>query len=297
MFNNTTEIDEITIYNHSDKLGLSLCIAIALHAALILGITFGVKERIQSSSKLEITLAQYKADKAPDDADFLAQTNQAGSGSLDEKAMLQTTHRADFHSNEVNEIAQQTQLKQNPVTHTRQSLVVTFGASNFKVSNFIADEEQQEEFQDNQDMTIEQRSQEIASLEAKLDIQTQAYAKRPRMTRLTSVATKQAEDALYLHRWRERIETVGNLNYPEQARQKGIYGQLRLVVSIMPDGSVLKVEIIESSGHKILDEAAIRIVHLASPFDSFTPEMQKRTDILEIIRTWRFHEQGLSSQR
>lgn len=287
----------LTFFHQEDRLGLSFCIAIAVHAAIILGVTFGVKDRIQASSKLEITLAQYQSEKTPEDADFLAQSNQQGSGSLDEKAMLQTTHRADFHSNEVNEIAQQTQIKQKLIAQTRQSLIVTFGASDFKVSNWVAEEEEQEEFRDQQDMSIEQRSQEIASLEAKLDIQTQAYAKRPRTTRLTSASTKQAENALYLHKWRERIETVGNLNYPTEAKNKQIYGQLRLVVSLMPDGSVLKVDIIESSGHKILDEAAIRIVHLASPFDAFPPNMQKTTDVLEVIRTWRFHQQGLSSHR
>lgn len=287
----------LTFFHQEDRLGLSFCIAIAVHAAIILGVTFGIKDRIQASSKLEITLAQYQSKKTPEDADFLAQSNQQGSGSLDEKAMLQTTHRADFHSNEVNEIAQQTQIKQKLIAQTRQSLIVTFGASDFKVSNWVAEEEEQEEFRDQQDMSVEQRSQEIASLEAKLDIQTQAYAKRPRTTRLTSASTKQAENALYLHKWRERIETVGNLNYPAEAKNKQIYGQLRLVVSLMPDGSVLKVDIIESSGHKILDEAAIRIVHLASPFDTFPPNMQKTTDVLEVIRTWRFHQQGLSSHR
>lgn len=287
----------LTFFRQEDRMGLALCLAIAIHAAIILGVTFGIKDRIQASSKLEITLAQYQSEKAPEDPDFLAQSNQQGSGSLDEKAMLQTTHRADFHSNEVNEIAQQTQIKQKLIAQTRQSLVVTFGASDFKISNWVAEEEEQEEFRDQQDMSVEQRSQEIASLEAKLDIQTQAYAKRPRTTRLTSASTKQAENALYLHKWRERIETVGNLNYPAEAKNNKIYGQLRLVVSLMPDGSVLKVDIIESSGHKILDEAAIRIVHLASPFEAFPPNMQKSTDVLEVIRTWRFHQQGLSSHR
>jgi protein TonB len=144
-------------------------------------------------------------------------------------------------------------------------------------------------------MSIIERSQEIASLEAKLDIQRQAYAKRPRIRRLTSVATQQADDALYTNQWIEKIELIGNQHYPEQARQQGIYGELKMVVSLLNDGSVASVEIIQSSGYKILDEAALRIVHQAAPYGPFPAKMRQQVDILEIIRTWRFHKNRLTS--
>ena len=112
------------------------------------------------------------------------------------------------------------------------------------------------------------------------------------MLRLTSAATRQHEYAAYLDNWRRRVETVGNLNYPDQARRQGIQGRLRMLVALNPDGKVVNVEILSSSGHPILDDAAIRIVQLASPFQSFPVEMRKKVDRLEIIRTWRFEKQA-----
>jgi protein TonB len=87
------------------------------------------------------------------------------------------------------------------------------------------------------------------------------------------------------------------LNYPAEARRQKIYGQLRMVVSLLPDGSIHNIEVLESSGQRILDDAAIRIVRLAAPFAAFPPELRKDVDQLEIIRTWKF-EKGdkLSSQ-
>ncbi|HRF88886.1 MAG TPA: energy transducer TonB, partial [Pseudomonadales bacterium] len=125
---------------------------------------------------------------------------------------------------------------------------------------------------------------------AKLAQQRQAYAKRPRVKTLTSVATRASIDAEYLNLWQEKIELIGNLNYPQEARRKKIYGQLRLVVSLLPDGSIHNIEILQSSGQRILDDAAIRIVRMAAPFAPFPPELRKDVDRLEIIRTWKFEK-------
>ena len=138
-------------------------------------------------------------------------------------------------------------------------------------------------------------SQEIASLEARVDTETNSEAKSPRVRRLTSVSARQAVDAYYLQSWRRKVETVGNLNYPEEARRDQLYGSLRLMVSIMPDGGLKEVRILDSSGFKVLDDAAIRIVRQAAPFAPFPEEMRQSTDVLEIIRTWQFRKNHYSS--
>ena len=107
---------------------------------------------------------------------------------------------------------------------------------------------------------------------------------------LTAASTQRSEDALYLDGWRRRIEAIGNLNYPDAAKRQKLYGSLRLLVSILPNGSIQKTEILQSSGHVILDQAALDIVMLASPYEPFPPELSKQADVVEIIRTWRFHE-------
>ena len=118
----------------------------------------------------------------------------------------------------------------------------------------------------------------------------------PRVRRLTSVATRQAADAAYLLEWRRRVEAVGNRYYPEASVRYGLYGSLRLLVTIRSDGSLADIRVLSSSGYAVLDEAAIKIVRMAAPYAPFPEELRATTDQLEIIRTWQFQENRLSSQ-
>lgn len=277
----------------NDLLGFALLVALALHAVVILGVTFERENRNRMAAALEITLAQYKSDKAPKRADFLAQHDQEGSGTLEEKALLTTRKTADFQDNVIRDISPVQQTAALQQKSAQQALIATRNRAEQKTA--LQNDKDTPMQQAQSDVTIEQRSLEIASLQAKLDIQRQAYAARPRVRRLTSVAARKSEDALYLNDWRERIEAVGNRNYPERAREQQIYGELRLMVALLPNGEISEIKILKSSGHKLLDEAAIRIVQLAAPFDAFPADMRKQVDVLEIIRTWRFHKDRLTS--
>ena len=274
--------------NH-DRLGFAFCLALAIHATFILGVSFTREKPAVAPPKLEITLAQHRSKTAPEEADFLAQSNQQGSGTLEEKAMLTTQELADFQDTAIREVAQQKQQSQSERQLSSNTQLTTTSFSTTKTDRQQQQEQtEQANEQPADEMTMLQRSMEIASLEAKLDIQRQAYAKRPRVRRLTSVATKQSDDALYLHNWRTKVEAIGNQNYPSKAKQQQLYGKLRMVVSILPNGDVYQVKILQSSGHKILDQAALKIVHLAAPYDPFPQTMQRNVDVLEIIRTWQF---------
>lgn len=279
----------------NDRLGFALCLALALHAAIILGISFSPELRQEAATKLEITLAQYKSNTAPDQADFIAQHDQEGSGTLKEAKMLTTEQQADFNDTKIRKVSPQQQQSFQQEQLAKQQFIVSNKTSNQQLAK-QSDQQAKEPkpFEQESEKTLLDRRKEISSLEAKLDIQRQAYAKRPRIKRLTSVATKRSSDARYLHKWREKIEAIGNQNYPAAAKQQRIFGELRLVVSLLPDGSVFSVKILSSSGHAILDQAAIKIVHLAAPYPPFPKEMNS-VDVLEIIRTWRFHENRLSS--
>jgi len=277
----------------NDLLGFAFLLALALHAAVILGISFTRENHSRAASKLEITLAQYNSKTVPQRADFLAQHNQEGSGTLDEKALLTTRKTADFQDNVIRDISPVQQAAALEKTARQSAMIATRAHAPQKTA--ARNDQETPRQQAENDTTILQRSLEIASLEAKLDAQRQAYAARPRIRRLTSVAARASEDALYLNNWRERIEEVGNRNYPEKARARQIFGELRLMVALLPNGQVDEVKVLKSSGHKLLDEAAMRIVHLAAPYDPFPPEMSRQVDKLEIIRTWRFHKDRLSS--
>ena len=282
-----------------DKLLFTAFVALIVHLVIILGVSFSAYSRNKTPPTIEVTLAQHSDNKAPDKADYLAQHHQEASGTLEKKSELTTDKRADFADTEIREVDPE-QQKRKAVSENAnaQQIVSTTSKTDKKTEKKKPTKDKEirvEQTGDTEEETVTNR--EIASLQAKLAQQRQAYAKRPRIKTLTSVATRASVDAEYLNLWQEKIELIGNLNYPAEARKQKIYGQLRLVVSLLPDGSIYKIEVLESSGERILDDAAMRIVRLAAPFAPFPPELRKDVDQLEIIRTWKF-EKGdkLSSQ-
>ncbi len=94
--------------------------------------------------------------------------------------------------------------------------------------------------------------------------------------------------AYYMESWRRKVERIGNLNYPEEAKRRQLAGSLLVQASVRADGSLVGVRILRSSGHAVLDQAAVRIVELSAPFAPFPPELRATTDILDITRTWQF---------
>lgn len=134
------------------------------------------------------------------------------------------------------------------------------------------------------------RSMEIAALQARIARKKQAKAERPRR-KFISANTKEYDFAAYMEGWRAKVERVGNLNYPEAARKQNLNGSLIMDVAVNPDGSINEIIIRKSSGHKVLDDAAIRIVNLAAPFAVFPPHIREQVDILHITRTWKFTDQ------
>lgn len=274
----------------AERFGFTLFMSVCFHAVLILGVGFSVLERLSDQPTLEITLAQFRAEEAPEQADFLAQENQNGSGSLEEKAAPSTPVQAPFNDENIQDV---NPLRQEQASRARQAANPALLASSARSERQAraAAEESLAESEENAPENREERelSETVASLQAQLDQQRQAYAKRPRKYTLSSASTQKARDAQYLDSWRKKIEAVGNLNYPRQASRQRLYGSLRLLVALRPDGSVSEMRVLRSSGHRLLDEAAMRIVKLASPFDPFPDEMRREVDILEIIRTWQFH--------
>lgn len=273
-----------------DRFIFSLFLALVFHAILVLGVTFDYEANSRAAETLEVTLARTQASKPLEEADFLAQADQEGSGTLEEAALLTTTEIADFQDTKVQEVTPVDQPATAPKAQKATTEVLSTSAYSRDKQRYqpSEDEKPQEELTEGPRKSLLERSLEIASLEAKLDSQRQAYAKRPRVYRLTAVSTMKAEDAYYVHNWLRKIEHIGNLNYPSEAKRRKIYGHLRLMVAIKPDGHIKSVEVLESSGHTVLDDAAKRIVRLAAPFAPFPAEMRKHVDVLEIIRTWEF---------
>lgn len=266
---------------------LSACV----HAIIILGVGFTYFEELNSEPALEITMAQYRSEIAPEDADFLAQENQIGSGALDQAAAPSTPFESDFNADNINEVLPVPKAP-NIVNEMQQQDTAVITA--LQDDDGIAQQRELLEPEDEQPVADEVAPDElslaIASLQAQLDLKRQTYARRPRKYTISSASTKKSHDALYLDNWRRRIEAVGNINYPDEARRMQMYGNVRMLVALQPTGRINEVRILQSSGHTVLDQAALNIVNLAAPFEPFPDELRTEADILEIIRTFRFHE-------
>ena len=307
--------NQLWFMESNERFKFMLILALVLHALTILTLNFSLPEPQKPAQTLEVTLARFDDQQAPEQADYLAQTNQQGSGESRDKHQPSTRERAVFASEdaqrqsamaaqvvsqpaEFQPLESLNQLQADDVLNEAyqpqgfKELLTTQSNSEFKAST-----EQLLEAKSappplaGTSTSLIARSLEIANLQAKLMLEQEKMARRPKVTRVTSASTLAHQDADYLEHWRQRIETLGNLNYPEEARRKEIHGSLRMLVTLRPDGSVQEVDILKSSGHALLDDAAIRIVQLASPFQPFPLEMRERTDLLEIIRTWKFEKE------
>jgi periplasmic protein TonB len=272
----------------NDRLGFTLFLAIAVHLILILGVGFTQSNANQSEAipSLDIILANSSSPEQPDNPDFLAQDNQVGGGNQDEKARPSAPISA---SSPINQ--------QGLSDHARVRKV----ANRVKIENiyYINKREAEDKIeharrndratpQENSIQEMEQQQQDIASLRAEIRKMTSNYAKRPRSITLTA-STKKAVEAGYLAQWVSKIEHIGNLNYPAEAEVNKISGRLRMNVRLNALGQVISAEVTKSSGQKLLDEAARRIVRLAQPFPPFPAELKQRADQIVIVRTWEFN--------
>lgn len=288
---------DTTPVNAGDRLSFTIFVALALHAFVILGISFKPPKPSLGAQTMEITLATHKSQKAPEKADFLAQHNQEGSGTAEKAQQLTTKHQAEFADTQVRNVKPIQQVAAtSPSEKKDQQIITTQGASQTKALA-QKDPNLREEKEKIKGLTRDQiqMETEIASLKAKKDKQDQEYAKRPRVRTLTSDSAKESYDAKYLYDWGEKIERVGKDNYPQEALNNRISGSLRLSVIINPDGSIHQITIKQSSGKRLLDDAARQIVRLSAPFTELPPEIRGKSDRLEIIRTWRFEMTGLST--
>ena len=128
---------------------------------------------------------------------------------------------------------------------------------------------------------------EIDRLTAELDRRKKSASNQPRRKPVNS-STQEYKYAAYLEAWRSKVERIGNLNYPDEAKRRRLHGHLILHVAVKADGSIERIRVVQPSGHKLLDDAAVRIVRLSAPFAPFPPEIREEADILDITRTWQF---------
>lgn len=261
------------------------------HALLVLGVGFTYLTDANNEATIEVTLAQYRSQIQPDDADFIAQENQTGSGSQHEATVPSSPFLSDLNDADINEVrpAPEAQVLNETPEQPKLTTLTSINAEQVIAQQRNAPEQEEKQALSEQSSS-EEISLAIASLQAQLDLQQQAFARQPRKYTLSSASARKSHEASYLDSWRRRVEAVGNINYPVQARQQQVYGNVRMLIALNASGQISETRIIQSSGESLLDQAAVDIVNLAAPFEPFPEELKAEADILEIVRTFRFHE-------
>lgn len=266
----------------------AFAISLTLHGLLLL-IQFRLPESKPVRDKgLEVVLVNTRHAKAPEKPDVLAQANVDGGGNTEQNVRPSTPLPPQPTRRDGDALIEAKRRTPEPVRDqkqviTRDKAPAKVAAAPKKVEQPLPKPEPPPQLSG---LDLLDSAAAIAHLEGKIDRNLQELAKRPRR-KFLSPSAKEYGFALYEDSWKQKVERVGTLNYPEAARGK-LYGSLLLSVSIRADGSVEKVSVQRSSGHKVLDEAAVRIVKMAAPYAPFPPDIRKDYDIIEITRTWKF---------
>ncbi len=285
-------------FKQPDHLAIMVIAAVAIHALIILGISFSgndIPDESKIMPRIEVTLVNTRTDKTPEKADFLAQANQQGGGNTDEKVRPETLFKP-LVANNVMQVAAPTppsfDLPKEQQANRKE--VMSQENSKFKVVTDV-DPAKKVETKSKTAAQLISRSKAIASLEVELGESMRAYSARPKI-KYISASTKEYKYATYMESWRRKVEKIGNLNFPEEARRRNLSGSLMLDVAINPNGTIRSLKVGRSSGYRVLDDAAMRIVHLAAPFAPLSAAILKETDVLHITRTWKFLGGGMSAR-
>ena len=268
----------------------ALTASILLHLVVILFVTVKLPDKSigNANQPLEVVLVNAKSKTKPLKADALAQNNLDGGGNIDKALRAKSPLPVPQTDNQMSDVTLAQRRVEQLEQEMRKMLVQQKSSSSVSTAPDQPREQTPAEAPVTPDAAdIVQRSLNIAQLQARISKDIIAYQERPRRA-FIGARTKEYRFARYVEDWRMKVERVGDVNYPQAARDRKIYGSLVLTVNIKSDGSVERIDLDRPSGHKVLDEAALRIVRLAAPYAQFPPDIAKDTDILSITRTMTF---------
>ena len=265
---------------------LALGVSLALHA-IVLSIHFKLPEAINKATEhaLDVILVNSRSANRPDHVQAKAQVNLDGGGNTDEDRRAKTplpvaptikegSDLIEAHKRVTDLEAQQQQMltqiqgRRAVVTEARRNDNAPPGPPTAS------------------GLDLATAALNLARLEGQIARNVEDYNKRPRK-KFIGARVEEYRFAQYVEDWRQKVERIGNLNYPDAAKGR-LYGSLVLTVVIKNDGSLDKVEINRSSGQKVLDNAARRIVEMAAPYSPFPDSIRRDTDVVEVTRTWSF---------
>jgi protein TonB len=270
------------------RMRVAVTLSLLIHLVLMFGISFKLPDppQLAAQQPLEVTLVNAKTQARPQKADALAQANLDGGGNTEASRRAKSPLPVPREDKRGAELAM-AQKRVEQLERQAQQLMTQARSKTTVVAAPETPQPMEVQPVAPNAADIMSRGREIARLEAQIARDLESYQQRPRR-RFIGARTQEFRFARYIEDWRIKVERVGELNYPQAARSQGIYGSLVVTVSIKADGTLDRVEINRSSGQRILDAAALRIVQLAAPYAPFPADIAKDTDIISITRTWMF---------
>jgi protein TonB len=269
------------------RMKVSAVASLLIHVFLIFAVSFALPDPIKFAGQtpLEVTLVNARSETRPHKADALAQANLDGGGNTDAARRARNPLPVPREAKESADIAKAQKRVEQLEREAKQLMTQTKSKAKIPTAPDVPAQEEPKVAPNTNE--ILSRSMEIARLEASIAREWDSYQQRPRR-RFIGARTQEYRFARYVEDWRVKIERIGEVNYPQAARDQRMYGKLIVTVSIKSDGSLERADINHSSGNRILDAAALRIVQLGAPYSPFPPDIAKDTDVLSITRTWIF---------
>ncbi|WP_149195904.1 energy transducer TonB [Luteimonas suaedae] len=272
-----------------ERLSATLVLSLLLHGMLVLGLGFALDDAAPVLPTLDVILTETTSPLTQSQADFLAQASNQGGGEHDQSRRPRESQLGHAPQDEPG-IAPEPLRAQSPdarpppqarviSSHRGEQQVVTPDPTPQADPSLLPEGRDRIE-----------RDMEMARLAAEIHLRSERYAKRPKR-KFVSASTQEYAYAAYLRTWVDRVERVGNLNYPDEARRRQLAGELVISVAIRRDGSVENAQVIRSSGIRLLDDAALRIARLAEPYPPL-PRTDEEVDVLHVTRTWQFLPAG-----
>ncbi|MFM9979911.1 MAG: energy transducer TonB [Burkholderiales bacterium] len=270
----------------SRLLSWSVGVSLVLHGLLLsLHFKFPDVLRFSSTQPLEVILVNTKTRERPSKAQALAQANLDGGGNTDQDRRAKTPLPV-TKATEGKDLAEAKRRVAELEAQQQRLLALAKASPPVAASDAARPTPLDETTPQPSGRDLRELALATMKLQAQIDKRHEEYQKRPRKQFIGANASEY-RFARYEEEWRNKVERVGTLNYPAEARGK-LYGSLRLEVALRPDGNVESIRLERSSGLKVLDEAAFRIVRMAAPYGEFPADIRKDTDLLIITRTWFF---------
>jgi protein TonB len=278
-----------------DRLPPMLFLAALVHGILIIGVTFNavIGDAFSEAISLEVTIVAdpEKNVLEPDDADYLAQASQEGTGNTEEQARpgarVESVVPVNNPGDENGDGFEQSRFldeaaDQVLTTRTEQDLDVM-------------DKPREDPTPDESTAIAMEAGVEMTLPLPREDrVDPAIHDANPREL-ITSVDTRESTIAPYLDRWKRKIETIGVKYFPEQALIEGISGSPTLEVIIGSSGQLQEVIVRQTSGSRVLDQAALEILRRAAPFDPFPEAVRLDYDTLRFAYKWQFSHTNVQS--